>query len=99
MTSMDVLQGKKDGIINVSMNNKKDKVVVCFSDNGTGVPKELLNKVFEPFFTTKETGKGTGLGLSIVYGIVKDHSGTISCESEPNQGVTFVITFPQLGES
>lgn len=99
LNSMDVLQGKKDGIINVSMNNEKDKVVVCFSDNGTGVPKELLNKVFEPFFTTKETGKGTGLGLSIVYGIVKDHSGTISCESEPNQGVTFVITFPQLGKS
>ena len=99
LNSMDVLQGKKDGIINISMNNKKDKVVVCFFDNGTGIPKELLNKVFEPFFTTKETGKGTGLGLSIVYGIVKDHSGTISCESESNQGATFVISFPQLGKS
>ena len=93
-----MLKCREDGIINVSISNEKDKVVVCFSDNGPGVPKELLDKVFEPFFTTKEVGQGTGLGLSIVYGIVDDHNGIISCESEPNQGATFVISFPQPGK-
>jgi len=97
--SLYALKSREGGIINVSISNEKDKVVVYFSDNGAGVPKELLDKVFEPFFTTKEVGKGTGLGLSIVYGIVDDHNGIISCESEPNQGTTFVISFPQSGKS
>jgi PAS domain S-box-containing protein len=93
--SLDALEGKENGIINISINNEKDQVVVYFSDNGPGIPREIINKVFEPFFTTKEVGKGTGLGLSIVYGIVEDHKGTISCKFKPYQGATFVIWFPQ----
>ena len=60
---------------------KDDKIVVCFSDSGIGIPEENLLKIFEPFFTTKKKGKGVGLGLSVAYGIIKQHGGTIKVDS------------------
>ncbi len=69
---------------------------VCFSvsDNGGGIPPEILPRVFEPFFTTKGEGKGTGLGLATVYGIVKQHHGWVQLVNRPAQGVTFQIFLP-----
>lgn len=61
------------------------------SDNGSGIPPELLPRVFEPFFTTKEAGKGTGLGLATVFGIVQQHAGWIEVESVVERGTTFSI--------
>ncbi len=73
---------------------KEDCALVSISDNGPGIAKEHLDKIFDPFFTTKPVGKGTGLGLSIVYGIVKDHGGDITVESELGRGATFHVTLP-----
>ncbi|MBX9781423.1 MAG: HAMP domain-containing histidine kinase [Chitinophagaceae bacterium] len=81
-----------------------NKIEITVSDNGTGIPSEIKEKIFQPFFTTKPTGQGTGLGLSLAYDIVKAHGGEIMVESTtinglPNRamgmgGTKFIITLP-----
>jgi two-component system cell cycle sensor histidine kinase/response regulator CckA len=74
-------------------------VLLMVSDTGSGIPKEIINKIFDPFFTTKEKGKGTGLGLATVYGIVKDHKGYVTVQSEVDKGTTFEVYFPVSGKA
>jgi two-component system NtrC family sensor kinase len=69
------------------------------SDTGNGIPTEHLARIYDPFFTTKATGQGTGLGLSISYGIVREHDGSITCESHPGQGTRFSLRFAALPTS
>ncbi|WP_235726925.1 ATP-binding protein [Hymenobacter siberiensis] len=70
-------------------------VEIRVTDNGSGMPPEVQQKIFQPFFTTKPTGEGTGLGLSLSHDIVvQGHGGTLTVESQPGQGTTFTISLP-----
>ena len=77
----------------------RDDVVVSVRDEGGGIEHEVLRHVFEPFYTTKPVGEGTGLGLSVSYGLVREHSGWISADSEPGRGSCFAIHLPIVGEA
>jgi signal transduction histidine kinase/ligand-binding sensor domain-containing protein/CheY-like chemotaxis protein len=71
---------------------------IAVSDNGVGIPPEVLPRIFEPFFTTKEVGEGTGLGLSICHSIIQELGGDIRVRSEPGRGTTFEVLLPPAPE-
>ncbi len=90
----------KDGEITIKTNHitKIHNLAIVFSDNGPGIPKEMVDKIFDPFFTTKEVGKGTGLGLSISYSIIDKLGGRMMVASEEGKGTTFTIYLPIIGD-
>ena len=69
-------------------------VRVIVGDTGAGMPPHIVERIFEPFFTTKPRGSGTGLGLSVIHGIVLEHGGTITVQSQVGRGSTFTVTLP-----
>jgi len=83
------------GTVTVVTRAEGDAVVLKVSDTGKGIPEANLGRIFDPFFTTKPVGQGTGLGLSICYGIVEKIGGTITVESEIDEGTTFTASFPR----
>ena len=86
----------KGGWLSVATSVKNDKAAVELADTGSGIPSEYLARIYDPFFTTKSIGHGTGLGLSITYGIVREHQGSIDCDSTEGQGTRFVLEFPPV---
>jgi two-component system NtrC family sensor kinase len=84
----------KGGSLMVKTARDGNKILIHVKDSGVGIPEEIKDKVFEAFFTTKQKVKGVGLGLSVCYGIIKDHHGEITIESEEGKGATFIITLP-----
>jgi len=94
INAQQAMEGTQGDRVKVSTFLDDNMVVVQISDNGPGIPKDIQAKIFEPFFTTKEAGKGTGLGLSVTFGIIEDHHGELTLESEPGEGATFSIKFP-----
>jgi len=87
--------GNKGGTIHVRAQKVDDRVHLVVSDDGPGIPPDVLPRIFDPFFTTKDVGEGSGLGLSIVHGTIDRHGGQIDVESKPGQGTTFTISFPK----
>lgn len=72
----------------------KDRVIICVTDTGTGMPPQVVARAFDPFFTTKPPGKGTGLGLSQVYGIIRQIGGDVTIDTEVGKGTTVSIALP-----
>lgn len=70
------------------------RISIEVSDDGPGIPREIVTRIFDPFFTTKPAGLGTGLGLSIVYGIVKQHDGEVTVENQTGGGARFTVELP-----
>lgn len=77
--------------VTVSTQKIDNKIEIRVSDNGNGIPENIMEKIFQPFFTTKPTGQGTGLGLSLSYDILKGHGGELKAETRPGVGSTFII--------
>jgi two-component system sensor histidine kinase PilS (NtrC family) len=80
------------GTLTISTLREGDNVFIRFSDTGSGIDREDIDRIFFPFFTTKKSG--TGLGLSISYRVAQDHGGSIKVESSPGEGATFTVILP-----
>ena len=74
-----------------------DYAVISVSDNGSGMPPQVVARVFEPFFTTKPVGQGSGLGLSMIYGFAKQSGGSVKIYSETGEGTTVRLYLPRYG--
>jgi signal transduction histidine kinase len=82
--------------VKVATGQKGQQVWIAITDNGDGIPQDLMKKIFQPFFTTKPTGEGTGLGLSLSFDIVtKGHNGQLTVQTEPGEGTTFTVYLPK----
>jgi signal transduction histidine kinase len=89
------LTAREGATITIVTEGAGDHVTVKVSDNGPGIPAEVLPRIFDPFFTTKDVGEGTGLGLAIVHELVERHGGTIDVHTELGVGTTFTVTLPR----
>jgi PAS domain S-box-containing protein len=85
----------KGGWLSVVTRVDAGVVTAEIGDTGPGIPSEYLSRIYDPFFTTKKIGRGTGLGLSITYGIVREHEGTLTCQSAVGQGTRFTVALPR----
>lgn len=86
---------QEQGQIVIELQRKNGNILLRYSDNGRGMPKEERSRIFEPFYTTKRDQGGSGLGLNIIHNLVSHQLyGSIECQSEPGQGTTFIIQLP-----
>ena len=88
----------QNGEIEIETTCDKKNITVRITDNGSGIPKEILSRIFDPFFTTKKVGEGTGIGLDIVKNVIKRHNGDIKVNSVPGK-TEFCISLPTSQKS
>ncbi len=86
--------GRVSGKLEIVTRRDGNDITVKISDDGCGIPEEILSKIFDPFFTTKPVGRGTGLGLSLTHGIIAEHGGRIEVDSTIGAGTRFQIVLP-----
>ncbi len=91
--AFDATEGVQERCVSIELKLNSNTLGLAITDNGSGVPEELKDKIFQPFFSTKEVGRGTGLGLSISKSIIEHHGGQLLLDSVPGR-TTFLITLP-----
>lgn len=97
MNALQAMEGKDGGLLGVrTFASGPETVSISITDNGGGIPPELLDRIFERYFSTKSEGVGTGLGLFVTQRLVEGMSGSIDLRSEPGVGTTFVINLPAV---
>ncbi|MGH9799286.1 MAG: sensor histidine kinase, partial [Blastocatellia bacterium] len=84
----------RGGRLEIATEADLDSIIISFRDTGMGIAADHLARIYDPFFTTKQIGKGTGLGLAVSYGIIRDHGGHITVESQIGEGTAFQISLP-----
>lgn len=94
INAAEAMEGNGQLTITTRFDQEKNFIEVEFTDTGPGIAKDNLEKIFDPFFTTKDGGHG--LGLAICYGIIKEHKGAISVESEIGKGTSFIVRLPVM---
>lgn len=88
----------KNGHVWVRTRPEARSVRIEVTDDGPGIPPDVMSRIFTPFFTTKQVGKGMGLGLTITRQVIKQHGGTLEVDSSPGAGTTFTIRLPLANE-
>jgi signal transduction histidine kinase len=88
----------QNGEIIIQTTCDEKNITVQITDNGSGIPKEILSRVFDPFFTTKKVGEGTGIGLDIVQSVIHQHNGEVKVNSTPGK-TEFIIKIPVSQQS
>jgi CheY-like chemotaxis protein len=89
---------EEDSVLNFHDLATGEYLNVTINDTGPGIDHEIIDRIFDPYFTTKEFGKGSGMGLAVVHGIVKNHNGAITVDSQLGKGCSFTILFPVVAE-
>jgi len=89
---MEAIEEIPEPRLDITVKRILDHASVEISDNGKGIPQDILEKIFVPFFSTKP--EGSGIGLSLSRQIIRNHGGHISVESEEGKGTIFKVTFP-----
>lgn len=79
--------------ISSAADDTQRQALILFRDSGIGIQEEHLDHIFDPFFTTKDEGQGIGMGLSIVYGVIKNHGGSVEAKSKQGEGTDFALKF------
>jgi signal transduction histidine kinase len=82
------------GVIRIRSQQREDRVVVSFEDDGPGIAADVVERIFDPFFTTKPVGEGTGLGLAISREIIEGHGGRLGLEPRSGGGTVFSVSLP-----
>ncbi|MDB5656389.1 MAG: sensor histidine kinase [Tardiphaga sp.] len=95
--AMDAMRHTAEPRLSIAAFRLGDKIQIEISDNGGGIPDDIIDRIFEPFFTTKRVGDGTGLGLWISYGIVREHDGELRAENGPEGKTKFSFALPTPG--
>lgn len=90
---------QRPGVLRIRVSTDANDLCIDFSDNGPGIPQEIVGRIFDPFFTTKTVGEGMGMGLAISHGIIEKHHGSISVNSTPGEGTCFSLRLPLLEET